>query len=129
MAFIKLQCNTFNPQPKPEKVIKQKAGQISKQSDKRKVEQKEYSFARKEFLSLPENSECFIESCKRKANTIDHIMGREGYADKWARDNGISLLLDERYWRPCCLQHNLELENNSELSKKYHLSKIHGGQI
>ena len=55
-------------------------------------------------------------------------MGRVGYADDWARDNKISLYLDIRFWKPCCLAHNLELENNPELSKKYQLSKIHGGK-
>ena len=55
-------------------------------------------------------------------------MGRKGFADQWAKDNNISLYLDERFWKPCCLAHNLELENNPELSKKYQLSKIHHGK-
>ena len=36
--------------------------------------------------------------------------------------------LDESTWRPCCAPHNLELENNSELSNEYQLSKISGGK-
>lgn len=55
-------------------------------------------------------------------------MGRIGYADDWAIENGITLFLDVRFWKPCCLEHNLELENNPELSKQYQLSKIHGGK-
>ena len=55
-------------------------------------------------------------------------MGRKGYADEWARENNIPLLIDKRYLAPCCNFHNLELENNPDLSKQYQLSKIHGGK-
>lgn len=95
-------------------------------STKRAKENKIYSQKRKEFLSLPENQVCFIENCYNEADTIEHTMGRKGYADQWAKDNNISLFLDERFWKPCCCEHNLELERNSELSKKYQLSKITG---
>ena len=77
-------------------------------------------------LEFPENKKCFIEGCNSEANTIEHIMGRKGFADEYARENNISLYLDKRFWKPCCLKHNLELENNPELSKKYQLSKISG---
>lgn len=99
---------------------------IKKVSNKRKVENREYSKLRKQFLS--ENQICFIEWCTKIADTIEHTKGRKGYADDWARQNKISLLLDKRFWKPCCLEHNLELETNIELSKKYQLSKIHGGE-
>lgn len=69
---------------------------------------------------------CFIEGCANVANTIEHQMGRRGYADDWARENNITLYVDKRFLKACCLHHNGELENNPELSKKYQLSKIHG---
>jgi hypothetical protein len=34
----------------------------------------------------------------RKAAQIHHMMGRVGYADDWARERDLPLLLDERYW-------------------------------
>ena len=90
---------------------------IRKVSKKREIENKIYIRTRKEFLSLPENRICFIDGCSKPATTIEHTAGRLA-----------SKFLDQAFWKPCCLEHNLELENNSELSKKYQLSKIHGGK-
>lgn len=89
---------------------------IRKVSLKRAIENKIYIKKRKEFLDKPENKYCFIDGCNKIANTIEHTAGRIG-----------EMYLNEKYWRPCCLEHNLELENNSELSKKYQLSKFHHG--
>jgi len=101
---------------------------INKKSNKQSSLLRIYVTIRKEYLARPENQKCFIEGCKRKPNTIEHRAGRKGFADKWARMNDIPLLIDERFFAPCCLHHNLELENNSELSKKYQLSRIHHGK-
>jgi hypothetical protein len=101
---------------------------ISKVSDKRKIENIIYTSTRIKFLMLPENKICFIDECRNLATTIEHSAGRIGFYDDWARENNISLYLDQRFWKPCCNFHNLELERNSELSKKYQLSKIHGGE-
>ncbi len=88
---------------------------IKKVSDKRKMEDIIYRSERIKFLSLPENRICFIEGCNKQATTIEHRAGRWG-----------SNYLDTSTWAPCCLEHNLELENNPELSKKYQFSKITG---
>lgn len=120
--------NRFTPCPKSEPKVKEKPKPIKNKSKERAADEREYSANRKEFLKQPENKKCFVEGCKRNANTIEHIKGRKGFADKWARDSGVNLLLDERYWRPCCLQHNLEFEINPELSKKYQLSQLHEGK-
>jgi len=103
-----------------------KPKKIKQVSDKRKEDNEIYSVMRKQFLE--KFPICFIENCRKPATTIEHRSGRTGYADDWARDNGITLFLDIRFWAPCCLEHNLELENNTELSKKYQLSRIHGGK-
>lgn len=87
-----------------------------------------YVKLRKEYLAQPENQKCFIKGCTRKANTIEHRAGRKGFADKWARMNDIPLLIDVRFFAPCCLHHNLELEKNPALSKEYQLSRIHHGK-
>ncbi|MDR2223591.1 MAG: hypothetical protein LBE34_12805 [Flavobacteriaceae bacterium] len=105
-----------------------KPKRVNKVSKKRQEDNEIYSVIRKEFLSKEYNQICFIEGCNKQANTVEHSIGRIGYADDWARENGITLFLDVRFWKPCCLEHNLELENNPELSKKYQLSKIHGGK-
>ena len=90
---------------------------IRKVSKKREIEGRIYSKTRVEFLSLPENQICFIDGCGSPATTIEHTAGRIG-----------SMYLNQSFWKPCCLKHNLELENNPELSRKYQLSKIHGGK-
>jgi len=101
---------------------------IPQQSKKRIVENGKYTARRIIFLGKPENKFCFIKGCGKRADTIEHTMGRKGYADEEARMEGITLYLDERFWKPCCGDHNRELENNPELSKEYQLSKIHGGK-
>lgn len=46
------------------------------------------------------------------ATTIHHMKGREGYADQWARDHDVPLLLDKRYWLPASLEGHRYIENN-----------------
>lgn len=104
-----------------------KTKQISKVSEKRKKINKIYETVRIEVLSEAK-FKCFIEGCKNVANTIEHTAGRIGFYDDWARDNNIPLIIDKRFLKACCFKHNGELENNPELSKKYQLSKIHGGK-
>lgn len=99
----------------------------NKVSDKRKVLNEVYSSLRIKILSQAK-FKCFIDGCTRVATTLEHRKGRKGYADDFARENDIPLLIDERYLAPCCFHHNQELENNPELSKKYQLSKIHNGE-
>jgi len=120
--YCSFQCAKANaPKPKKRK-------RIPHFSTARTLENKIYTIHRAEFLKKPENKICFIEGCKASSTTIEHIRGRVGYADPWARERGITLFLDRRHWAGCCLFHNLELERDPVLSKKHQLSKIHGGK-
>lgn len=105
--------------------VKKPPKPIPKVSEKRKALNKVYETVRIEVLSEAK-FKCFIDRCTNVANTCEHRMGRKGFADEWARENNIPLLVDKRFLAACCNFHNLELENNSELSKKYQLSKITG---
>jgi len=98
---------------------------IKKYSAKREKLNKVYEVVRIEVLSEAKFV-CFIDGCKSVANTVEHLMGRKGFADEWAKENNIPLLVDKRYLRACCLVHNGELETNPELSKQYQYSKISG---
>ena len=100
---------------KPSLQLKSLYKPIKQVSEKRKLDDIIYKSERIKFLSLPENQICFIEGCNKQATTIEHRAGRWG-----------SNYLDTNTWAPCCLEHNLELENNPELSKKYQFSKITG---
>jgi len=120
--FCSYKCQTEDLKDKP--VAKRTP--IKPFSKKRLAEMPKYKKKRLEFLSKPENQICFIDGCTNRAKTVEHTRGRKGYADDAARDAGITLYLDERFWKPCCLHHNQELENNPELSKAYQLSKLTG---
>lgn len=37
---------------------------------------------------------------RQKATQCHHMQGRVGYADEWARENEVPLLLDKRFWLP-----------------------------
>ena len=121
--FCSYSCAIEYEKQKPKK---KKQLSIRKVSVKRSKYTAKYKQLRQEYLSKAENRFCFIDGCNRRANTIEHRRGRVGYADDWARENDIPLLIDVRFWAPCCLEHNLELERNPELSRKYQLSKITG---
>lgn len=104
-------CSLKNAKPKVFKLSQK----INRVSDKRKIQELQYSVDRKVFLEKPENRICFIEGCNKPSTTIEHRAGRWG-----------SNYLNKETWAGCCLEHNIELENNPELSKKYQLSKITG---
>ena len=75
-----------------------------------------YSKERKQYLL--ENPFCFI--CSKPATTIEHRKGRNG-----KDENGVPMLIAKQYWAAACVECNLELERNPELSRKYQLSKNH----
>jgi len=100
---------------------------IPKVSEKRKALLPIYEKVRIEVLSEAKFV-CFVDGCKNVANTCEHQKGRKGFADQWAIDNNVPLLIDKRFLKPCCNYHNFEFERNPELAKKYQLSKLHDGK-
>jgi hypothetical protein len=51
---------------------------------------------------MKEHPICEVEGCCRPSNDLHHKAGRVGYADDWARENGIKLLWDVRYFMAIC---------------------------
>lgn len=100
---------------------------IKKVSDKRKKLLPVYDKIRIEVLSEAK-FKCFVDGCKNVATTCEHQKGRKGFADEWAIENNIPLLIDKRFLKPCCNFHNTEFENNTDLSMEYQLSKLHDGK-
>lgn len=50
---------------------------------------------------------CAVHPACKEPLTCHHMQGRVGFADEWARENDMPLLLDERFWLPVCLDaHN-----------------------
>lgn len=120
---------SFKCAKKDQKTPKKRTA-VKKISEKRSKLNPQYSKIRKDFLDQPENKFCKIKGsqCTHIANTIEHRKGRRGYADDWARENGIPLLIDIRFFLASCSNCNQELERNPELSKLFQLSKIHQGK-
>jgi hypothetical protein len=46
------------------------------------------------------------------ATQVHHMAGRVGYADEWARENDVPLLLDERFWLPVSHEGHEQINNN-----------------
>jgi hypothetical protein len=62
-----------------------------------------YQKKRKVFLRGKKCQCKFPHNCSTNL-TVHHMQGRVGYADEWARENDLPLLLDERFWLPSCLE-------------------------
>lgn len=54
-----------------------------------------------------------------KATQVHHKMGRIGYADEWARQRGITLLLDERFWLPVSMKGHNRVELNPKWAREH----------
>jgi len=89
---------------------------INKVSVKREKEDAQYRVLREEFLSRPENKICPITGWP--TTEIHHKRKRRGYADDWARDSGITLYLDTRFWLAVSHEGHLWIEDNPEESYK-----------
>jgi len=53
-----------------------------------------------------------------QATDIHHMKGRVGYADQWARENNVSLLLDERFWLAVSRLGHIRIEDNPDWARK-----------
>ena len=87
---------------------------IRKVSEKQKKLNKEYSKLRLEFLSLPENQICPIT--KLPTTDVHHKKGRKGYADDWARENNIPLIIDVRFFIGVSREGHNKIEDNPDWS-------------
>jgi hypothetical protein len=78
---------------------KPKRSRIKQVSDKKTKELSEYSKRKKAFFSIPTNRICRVCGLPA-ADSIHHGAGKVGYWDDEAREESITLLLDERFWIP-----------------------------
>lgn len=95
---------------------------IRKRSKKRAAEEREYNKIAKEILA--EEHICPVTG--QIARQIHHMKGRQGYADEWARENKISLLIDRRYMLPVSDEGHRKIELNPAWAKEmgYSLSRL-----
>jgi len=90
---------------------------IPKKSHKKAKYDKKYSAIRKEFLA--KNSNCAVYP-HRKATEVHHKKGRQHdiFADDWARENDIPLLVDVRFFLAVSREGHNEIEEHPNWAKK-----------
>jgi hypothetical protein len=84
---------------------------ISPVSKKQAKLNRQYTAARKAFLSMPENKRCAVFP-ERPATEVHHKMGRRGYAD----EKEIPLIIDVRYFLAVSRQGHEYIERHPETS-------------
>lgn len=94
--------------PHSQKIKKTKP--INKVSAKQYSLNKQYSKLRIEFLLLPENQICPITG--KQTTDVHHKKGRKGFADQWAKDNNIPLIIDVRFFIALSREGHDFVENN-----------------
>ena len=107
------------------KAVKRNSYIIPKFSAKRLSDLVTYRPIRDEYQK--EHPICEVHDCDKPANNLHHKMGRIGFADDWARFEGIKLLWDVRFFMNCCETcHPQRIHENSEWAYKngYLISKI-----
>lgn len=90
--------------------IKTKPKQIAKVSGKLAAALKVYSKKAEVWLR---DKRCAVWPSE-KATEVHHKMGRVGYADEWARQHDIPLLIDERYWLPVSREGHVKITKQSK---------------
>lgn len=100
---------------------------IRQVSKKQQILNSKYLVLNKEFLSKPENQICPVTG--EKATEIHHKKGRKGFADDWARENNIPLLIDVRFFLAVSRKGHMKIELEPEWAKEmgYSVNRIKDG--
>lgn len=77
-----------------------KKSYIRPMSEKMEEDYKIYRPLMDEYMS--EHKTCEVFGCCRPSNDLHHKKGRTGYADDWARSEGVKLLWDVRWFMAVC---------------------------
>lgn len=81
-----------------------------------------YTNLRREFLGQPDNRFCPV-TCG-KATEVHHKLGRRGFADDWAREKNIPLLIDVRFWLAVSSTGHHKIEADPEWALKMGYSML-----
>ena len=107
------------PEKKPQPAIPKKSG-------KKQIADLKYIAIRTQFLMKPENRNCPLTG--QATTEIHHKKGRQHdqYADEWARENNICLLIDVRFFLAVSREGHDWIEANPEKSKDlgYSVSRL-----
>lgn len=90
---------------------------LSPISDDRTRLNHKYDRARDRFLKGKQCAARFTHECNfHNVKTIHHMQGRVGFADDYARENDIPLLIDERFFLPLCLNSHKYINDNPKFA-------------
>lgn len=89
---------------------------IKVMSTKMKTQLAKYHRLKIKFMERPENKLCPVN--KQPTTDVHHMMGRVGFADDFARENDIPLLLDERFWLAVSRSGHRWIEENPTQAKE-----------
>lgn len=93
------------------KVDTKMPSRINHVSQGRKLLNLRYARERRKFLDS--HPQCAVYP-KLKATEIHHMKGRVGYADQWARENDIPLLVDRRFFLAVSSAGHRKITDNSK---------------
>lgn len=115
--YCSWECTNRNKKKTSPKKVKR----IPKISKKQSDMLLKYKKIRIEFLSHPENKYCPVTGYR--ATEIHHKMGKIGFADDWAREFNVPLLIDERYFLAVSRVGHNRIELNPEWAKENNYSE------
>lgn len=106
----------YQPKAPPKKLPNKKS---------KKRESEEQIYTRKKRDHMADHPYCQAMNCNQSAMDLHHRAGRQGYADEWAREQGISLFIDERYFMSVCRSCHKWIEANpKEAEKRNYIVRI-----
>tara|TARA_R110002049_G_scaffold224712_5_gene396536 strand:+ start:2081 stop:2527 length:447 start_codon:yes stop_codon:yes gene_type:complete len=106
-------CQKKNTKPKSNK----KLYKIPKVSAKQKVALASYFKVRADFMNGLDSIICPVYSNKTVTD-VHHKKGKEGFADEWAKENNIPLLIDVRYFLAVSRSGHQKIEENPIWAKE-----------
>ncbi len=87
-----------------------------KSTERTRIEHK-YKRVRKKFLAGKKCAGKFPHNCTITTGlTVHHMQGRIGYADEYARENDIPLLIDDRFFMPLCLEAHTYINDHPQFA-------------
>ncbi len=93
-----------------------RATPVKRVSTKMKTQLAKYHRLKIKFMERPENKLCPVNG--QATTDVHHMMGRVGFADDFARENDIPLLLDERFWLAVSRSGHRWIEENPTQAKE-----------
>lgn len=110
--YCSYDCKKKNFKPKQKKYHI-----IPKKTKKKAKADAKYLKVRFEFMNSLESQICPV-FINKSVTDVHHMKGKEGFADDWARDNDVPLLIDIRFFLAVSRAGHDKIENNPIWAKE-----------